>query len=253
MSKKIRFVGLGTMGFPMAVNLQKAGFEVISYDAYKGVYEKAAAAGFAMVETLKEVAELADDAIILMVRDYAQNIDVIFGEGTSLYAQPKGKTIIVMSTLDSDTMNELGKKVEAESELKLISAAVSGGASGAQAGTLSIMTSGSEDIVKSFSPYFDAIGSNTFYYGEESGNSQVAKLVNNLILGINFRHQHECCTEGLKLGDHYNLPQAEIQNLLGVSTGDSWVVRNWSDISEWTADTALAVLLIDLKRLMAKG
>ena len=58
-----------------------------------------------------------------------------------LSAQPKGKTIIVMSTLDPDTMNELGKKVEEESDLRLISAAVSGGASGAQAGTLSIMTS----------------------------------------------------------------------------------------------------------------
>ena len=55
-----------------------------------------------------------------------------------------------MSTLDPDTMNELGKKVEEESDLRLISAAVSGGASGAQAGTLSIMTSGSETIVKSF-------------------------------------------------------------------------------------------------------
>ena len=41
MSKKIGFVGLGTMGFPMAVNLKKAGFEVIGYDAFKGVYEKA--------------------------------------------------------------------------------------------------------------------------------------------------------------------------------------------------------------------
>ena len=55
MSKKIGFIGLGTMGFRLAVNLQKAGFEVIGYDAYKGVYEKAAAAGFTMVETLKEV------------------------------------------------------------------------------------------------------------------------------------------------------------------------------------------------------
>ena len=63
---------------------------------------------------------------------------------------PEGKTIIVMSTLDPETMNELGKKVEEESALKLISAAVSGGASGAEAGTLSIMTAGSEDIVKSF-------------------------------------------------------------------------------------------------------
>ncbi|MEH7121633.1 NAD(P)-dependent oxidoreductase [Bacillus sp. JJ1773] len=242
MSKKIGFVGLGTMGFPMAVNLMKAGFEVIGYDAFKGVYEKASAAGITMVETLNEVAEQADEAIISMVRDYAQNVDIIFGENAILSAQPKNKTIIVMSTLDPDTMNELGKKVEEESDLKLISAAVSGGASGAQAGTLSIMTAGSETIVKSFQPYFDAIGSNTFYYGEEPGNSQVAKLVNNMILGINMN----ALAEGLKLGKHYNLPEEEVLNLLKVSTGDSWVARNWSDISEWTADTALAVLLKDL-------
>lgn len=242
MSKKIGFIGLGTMGFPMAVNLKKAGFEVIGYDAFKAVYEKASDAGITMVETLKEVAEQADEAIISMVRDYAQNVDVIFGEGGLLSAQPKNKTVIVMSTLDPDTMNELGKKVEEESDLTLISAAVSGGASGAQAGTLSIMTSGSETIVKSFNPYFDAIGSNTFYYGEEPGNSQVAKLVNNMILGINMN----AVAEGLKLGKYYNLPEEEVLNLLKVSTGDSWVVRNWSDVSEWTADTALSVLLKDL-------
>ncbi|MEH7237595.1 NAD(P)-dependent oxidoreductase [Bacillus sp. JJ1562] len=242
MSKKIGFVGLGTMGFPMAANLKKAGFEVIGYDAYKGVYEKAEAAGFTMVETLKEVAEQADEAIISMVRDYAQNVEVIFGENGLLSAQPKNKTVIVMSTLDPQTMNELGEKVEGESELTLISAAVSGGASGAQAGTLSIMTSGKEEIVKSFQPYFDAIGSNTFYYGSEPGNSQVAKLINNLILGINMN----AVAEGLKLANHYNLPQEEVINLLQVSTGDSWVARNWSDVSEWTADTALAVLLKDL-------
>ncbi|MGK7379198.1 NAD(P)-dependent oxidoreductase [Planococcus sp. 1R117A] len=242
MSKKIGFVGLGTMGFPMAVNLLKAGFEVIGYDAFPAVYPKAEAAGITMVKTLKEVAEQSDEAIISMVRDYAQNVDIIFGEGGLLSAQPKGKTIIVMSTLDPETMNQLSKKVEEESDLNLIDAAVSGGASGAQAGTLSIMTSGSEEIVKSFQPYFDAVGSNTFYYGTEVGNSQAAKLINNLILGINMN----AVAEGLKLGAHYNLPEEEVLNLLKVSTGDSWVVRNWSDVSEWTSETALAVLLKDL-------
>ena len=147
-----------------------------------------------------------------------------------------------MSTLDPETMNELSRKVEEESDLTLISAAVSGGASGAQAGTLSIMTAGSEDIVKSCQPYFEAMGSNIFYYGSEPGNSQVAKLVNNMILGININ----AMAEGLKLAKHYNLPEEEIIKLLQVSTGVSWVVRNWSDVSKWTADTALAVLLKDL-------
>lgn len=242
MSKKIGFVGLGTMGFPMAVNLLKAGFQVVGYDAFKGVYEKAEAEGITMVETLKEVAERADEAIISMVRDYAQNVDIIFSENGLLSAGAKNKTIIVMSTLDPETMNELGEKVEAESDFTLISAAVSGGRSGAEAGTLSIMTAGDQNIVNRFRPYFDAIGSNTFYYGSNPGNSQVAKLVNNMILGVNMN----AVAEGLKLGKHYNLPEEEILNLLKVSTGDSWVVRNWSDVYEWTAETALSVLLKDL-------
>ncbi|RPF55274.1 NAD(P)-dependent oxidoreductase [Aquisalibacillus elongatus] len=249
MSKKIGFVGLGAMGFPMAVNLTKAGFEVIGYDAFKGVYEKASNAGITMVETLKEVAEQADEAIISMVRDYDQNIDIIFGESGLLSAQPKDKTVIVMSTLDPDTMNELGKKVEEESDLDLISASVSGGVLGAQDATLSIMTSGPEKIVESLKDYFDAIGSTTLYYGNEPGNSEAAKLINNMILGININ----AVAEGLKLAKQYDLPEEEILNLLKVSTGDSWVARNWSDISEWTADKTLSVLLTDLKASYHEG
>ncbi|MFO7257192.1 MAG: NAD(P)-dependent oxidoreductase [Bacteroidota bacterium] len=249
MSKRIGFVGLGTMGFPMAVNLKKAGFEVIGYDAFKGVYEKAATAGIKMVETLKDVAEQADEAVISMVRDYAQNVDIMFSDEGLLKAGARGKTIIVMSTLDPDSMNALGEKVEGESAYKLISAAVSGGASGAEAGTLSIMTSGREELVKSLQPYFDAMGSSTFYYGDKPGNSQVAKLVNNMILGITMN----AVAEGLKLAAHYALPQEAVLSLLKVSTGDSWVARNWKDVSEWTADTALAVLLKDLKATYHEG
>ena len=185
-------------GLRTPLTLKKAGFEVIGYNAFKGTYEKAGAAGITMVQTLKEVAEQADEAIISMVRDYPQNVEIIFGENGLLSPHTKGKTIIVMSTLDPDLMGELGKKVEAESDLKLISAAVSGGASGAQAGALSIMTSGAEDVVKCFRPYFDAMGSHTFYYGANPGNSQVPKLVNNMILGITMNG----VAEGLKLGEH---------------------------------------------------
>lgn len=237
------------MGLPMAANLKKAGFDVIGYDAFKGSYDKASAAGITMVQTLHEVADQADEAIISMVRDYPQNVDIIFGEDGLFSAHTEGKTIIVMSTLDPELMSELSRKVEAETDLKLISAAVSGGASGAQAGTLSIMTAGPEAIVNSCKPYFDAMGSNTFFYGENPGNSQVAKLVNNMILGITMN----AVAEGLRLGERYGLPEQEILNLLKVSTGDSWVVRNWSDVENWTAETALAVLLKDLKSAFLEG
>ena len=77
----------------------------------------------------------------------------------------------------------------------------------------------------------------------------MAKLVNNMILGINMN----AVAEGLKFGANYNLPEEELFNLLKVSTGDSWVVRNWSDISQWTAETALSVLLKDLKATYNQG
>lgn len=249
MSKRIGFVGLGTMGLPITVNLQKAGFEVIGYDAYQGSRDKAKAAGITVVDTLKEVADQADEAIVSMVRDYAQNTEVLFGEGGLLSGQPRAKTIIIMSTLDPDTMNELGRRVAGHGDLKLVAAAVSGGASGAQAGTLSIMTSGAQDAVDACRPYFDAIGSNTFYYGGDPGNSQAAKLINNMILGITMN----AVAEGFRLGEAYNLPQEELVKLFRVSTADSWVARNWDSVSEWTADTALSVLLKDLVAAYNKG
>lgn len=122
MGKKIGFVGSGTMGRPMAVNLNKAGFEVIGYDAFAGSREKAMAAGVRVAESLKAVAELADDAV-----------------------------------------NELGQQVYAAADVRLIAAAVSGGATGPQAGTLSIMASGPEDWVEAMRPCFDAVSSISFF------------------------------------------------------------------------------------------
>ncbi len=146
-------------------------------------------------------------------------------------------------------MNELGRRVEAAAQVKLIAAAVSGGSTGAQAGTLSIMASGPAERVQAARPYFDAVGSNTFYYGVEPGNSQAAKLVNNLVLGV-IMHG---VAEGMRFGAHYKLPPEELLKLFQVSTGDSWVARNWDAVSAWTADTALAVLLKDLKAAHLKG
>ena len=59
--------------------------------------------------------------------------------------------------------------------------------------------------------------------------------------------------EGLKFGAKYDLPEAELLNLFKVSTGDSWVARNWDSVSEWTAETALAVLRKDLKAAHLRG
>ena len=249
MGKKIGFVGLGTMGLPMAVNLNKAGFEVIGYDAFAGSREKAKAAGIKVAATLKEVAEQADDAIVSMVRDYAQNVEVLLGDGGLLSVKPKGMTIIVMSTLDPDSMNELGQKVEAAADVNLIAAAVSGGATGAPAGTLSIMASGPHDRVVAARPYFDAVASNTFYYGRQAGQQPGREAGQQSGPG---RH-HEWRRRRVEVRCALQPSPDELLNLFKASTGDSWVARNWNSVSKWTEDTALAVLLKDLKAAHIKG
>ncbi|MDP9800761.1 3-hydroxyisobutyrate dehydrogenase [Arcanobacterium wilhelmae] len=245
----IGFIGLGTMGLPMAKNLLKNGFAVVGYDAWPATAEKAASAGVTMVDSPKAVAEAADDAVISMVRDLAQNQAVLLGDDGVAKATGKPLTAIIMSTLDPDSMDALAADVEAAGDLHVIAAAVSGGSTGAEAGTLSIMSSGPKEHVEAARAYFDAVGTNVFYYGEKPGASQSAKLVNNLVLGIIMNG----VAEGLKFGAHYGLPEEELLALFKVSTGDSWVARNWDAVKAWTPDTALAVLLKDLKAAHLKG
>lgn len=249
MNKRVGVAGLGAMGFQVAITLKKAGFEIIGYDAFQGVYEKAEAEGITMVYSMKEMAEKVDEAIISMVRNYEQNIDIIFGDGGLSDAEQAGKTIIVMSTLDPESMRQLSEKVREESDMNIVDAGLSGGVAGAESGTLSIMTSGPEKIVKSLQPIFDVIGSETFYYGEDPGNSQAAKLINNMVLGINVN----AVAEGLELAKKYDLPQEELLKLLQASTGDSWVVRNWDTVSEWTTDATLSILQKDLTAAYKEG
>ena len=247
--KEDRLRGIGNDGIPDGCQPEGSSFDVIGHDAFKGVDEKASVAGLTMAQTLREVADQADKTTVSMVRDDPQNVEILFGEGGLSSGRTKGKTIIVMSAPDPERMSGRAKKVEAENDLKLVSDAVNGGASADQDNTLSIMTSGDEESVKSFTPCFDAMGSSTLYYGESPGNSKVAELVSNMILGI----MMNTVTEWLKLGEHDKLPEKQISNLLKVSTADSWVVPNCSDVENGTAKTALGVSLKDLTSAFIEG
>ncbi|NOU74543.1 hypothetical protein GC098_24625 [Paenibacillus sp. LMG 31458] len=92
-----------------------------------------------------------------MVRTAAQTDSVIFGEEGIASADKQGLAIIVMGTLDPSVMKELEEKVE-EKGFYLVDAPVSGGLSGAEAATLSIMTAGKEEVVQKCLPYFQAMG-----------------------------------------------------------------------------------------------
>ena len=245
MVKAIGFVGLGAIGLPMALNLQKSGFQVYAYDLNQSIYEKLQQQGIICCGSIREVAENADDAVISMVRTAAQTESVIWGEEGIVSSDKKGLAIIVMSTLDPSTMKELEGKVE-EKGFYLVDAPVSGGLSGAEAATLSIMTAGKEEVVQKCMPYFQAMGKKFFNFGSQCGLAQAAKLSNNLVFGINLIG----VTEALKFGRENGLPTDEIIKLLSVSTGDSWIVNNWDEVEKFKPEDSLGAVYKDLTAVM---
>ena len=231
MARKIAFIGLGEMGLGMAVNLVKSGFQVFGYDQKPSACKEAIEKGVIVCASIKEAANNSDNIVISIVRNLPQTEEVIFGANGILSNKRKLFTLIIMSTLDPNELNTLGKKTKDAGHV-LIDAPVSGAKSRADEGTLTIMTAGSKDVIDNCRPFFDAMGKHIFYFGDKIGSAQAAKLSNNLMLAINMVG----CTEGLKLSKSFDLPSDEFLELLKVSSGGSWVVQNWDAVSKWWED-----------------
>lgn len=245
MSENIGFIGLGEMGLPMVLNLQKSGFQVFAFDINQTNYKMLRQSGVICCDSIKELTESADKSVVSIVRTAEQTREVIFGEKGITSADKQGINIIIMSTLDPSTMLELSDEVD-DKGYHLVDAPISGSLSGAKAATLTFMTAGNEEVVKQCDQYFLALGKNIFYFGKQCGSGQAAKLTNNLVLAINIVG----CTEALKFGRENKLPTEEILKLLSVSTGNSWVLNNWEEVKNYTPETALGIVYKDLTAIL---
>lgn len=118
----------------MAINLQKAVFQVLAYDLNKDKIKELEQAGIVGCDLVKEVVGQVDDAIITMVRNKAQTESVIFEEDGVTSAHNKGITVVVMSTLNPTIMSELEKDV-LDADFNIVDAPVIGSLSGADNGS----------------------------------------------------------------------------------------------------------------------
>ncbi len=239
--KNVGFIGLGEMGVPMAINLQKSGIQVYAFDLNSTVYDKVSSHGIIGCSSIIQMTDQSD-AIITMVRDLPQTESVIFGENGITSARKKNIPIIIMSTLSPDAMHSLQLRVEA-AQFDLIDAPVSGSLTGAIAATLTIMLSGKPELLESCTSIFRAMGKNIIQFGEKCGAGQAAKLTNNLVLANNIIG----CSEALKFGKKHKISQENILKLLSVSTGGSWVVDHWnSDVSNYKPQATLGIIKKDI-------
>jgi len=217
----VGLVGLGVMGYGMAVNLLKAGYKLAACDVnqerIKMLPEQERVIA---VEKACDVLKYTD-TVITMLPNSPHVISVLDGENGMLNGEvPEDFFLIDMSSISPDVTREIGKKLT-DKGYHFVDGPVSGGQSGAMNGTLTIMAGGSQEDVEEAMPLFEAVGKNIVHCGE-CGAGQVVKVANQLMSAINLISMSEAFTLGTKAGVKPEI----IMNVIKGGSGRCWAVED---------------------------
>lgn len=189
----VGFVGLGLMGGHMAANLLKAGYKLNVYNRTAAKADTLVAAGAALLPLERLAA--ASDVIITCLSTPDVVRDAL---AAMLPAARPGTLFIDHSTIDPQTAVDLGEQAQAAG-CAFLDAPVSGGPWGAEAGTLTIMAGGTPEAYERALPYLRVLGSKLYHCGPQ-GAGCIAKLCNNLLVGIHTIAAAEAMVLGVKAG-----------------------------------------------------
>jgi 3-hydroxyisobutyrate dehydrogenase/2-hydroxy-3-oxopropionate reductase len=194
---QLGYVGLGSMGLPMALNLLKAGFALQVVSRSRGPIERALAAGAREAAGYAALAAACD--VVSTCLPMPADVERVYLEPDGLVAHARpGAVLIDHSTVGPDTCRKIDAAARARG-VHFLDAPVSGGPAGAQAGTLAIMVGGERAVFERVRPVLDAMGKTVVHLGP-SGSGAVAKLINNLLVGVHQRALIEMLLVGHKAG-----------------------------------------------------
>ena len=225
---RIAFIGLGNMGGPMAANLLKAGHALQVFDLSSTAVDAAVAVG-ASAATDAGAAVATADVVITMLPASRHVEGLYLGDGGLLARIPAGALVIDCSTIAPASARRVAAEAAARG-LAMIDAPVSGGTAGAAAGTLTFIVGGTDAALERARPVLSAMGRNIFHMGD-AGAGQVAKLCNNMALGVIMA----VTGEAIALGVAHGLEAKALSQMMAVSTGRSWateVCNPWPDVLE---------------------
>jgi 3-hydroxyisobutyrate dehydrogenase len=207
----------------MVKNLLKNGFPVTVYARHpeKPDVQGVIAQGAVLAESSREVAEKSD-VVITIVPNTPEVEEVILGQNGVLEGAHSGLTVIDMSTINPATSRKVAA-VCAEKGVAFLDAPVSGGAWGAENGTMTIMAGGEKADFEKALPVFRAMGrEDAIIHIGPVGSGEVVKIVNNMLGAIITAATSEAFTMGVKAG----VDPALMAEVVGKSSGASWQLAN---------------------------
>jgi len=221
MDKTIAFLGLGTMGGPMASNLSKAGFVVRGWNRSPG-RATAVAAGDAGVGVVATVADAVSTAgiVALCVSDVDDVEEVLFGASGVAAKAAAGALVVDYSTIGPRAARDFGSRLRAAG-LRFLDAPVTGGDVGARAGTLTIMVGGEADDFEEARAMFAAVGKVARHCGE-TGAGQAVKLCNQVLGALHM----VALTEALALARMQGIDPSLVVEVCSTGAAGSWALTN---------------------------
>lgn len=216
----IGWIGLGRMGNPMTKNLIAAGHTVNGYDVVPEAVKAAEAHGVNPTGSIAEAVSGAD--VVFSMLPKGEHARAVYLGDDGVFAHADTATLLVdSSTIDFDTATALHKEAR-ERGFRFVDGPVSGGVSGAAAGTLTFMLGGDDDHVAAAKVFIEPMAGNMFHAGGD-GAGQAAKIVNNMLLAISLQG----VVEGAVLAERFGLKPEVFYDIARVSSGDSWPLRTW--------------------------
>lgn len=204
----VGWVGLGAMGAPMACCLARAGIPVRAYDQRPGVAAALQPDGVQAVDSVAGTAEGAD-VLALMVATAAQAEEVLFGVGGAASALAPGSIVLLMATVGPAAVQAISERLSGHG-VRVVDAPVSGGVARAAEGDLLMMVSGHPAAVRTVQPLLDAMASNAAIVGDQPGDGQKVKLVNQLLCGVHIA----AAAEALAFAESMGLDAANTREVL---------------------------------------
>jgi len=207
--KKIGFIGLGTMGLPMAKNLLKAGYELTVYNRTPGKTQELVEAGGKVATSPAEVAKHSQVVFTMLTADQAVE-EVVLGAGGIMEGASAGLIVIDSSTISPTTSKKIAN-VLGKLAIEVLDAPVTGSEPQAQQGILTFMVGGKKEIYEKCQPLLKAMGKDSIYMGP-SGAGSYTKLANNMMAAINMVSFAEAAVFAAKAGID---PQLFVQVISG--------------------------------------
>ena len=219
-SKKIAFIGLGVMGYPMAGHLAKAGHDVTVYNRTTAKAEAwAKEHGGSFAETPAAAAE-GCDIVFACVGNDDDLRSVTFGEDGIIAGMDEGAIFVDHTTASADVAREIYAAAK-EQDKRFLDGPVSGGQAGAENGQLTIMLGGDEDAFNATSDVMKAYGKAVTLMGE-AGAGQLTKMVNQIcIAGL-----LQGLSEGLNFADKAGLDVKRVVDVISKGAAQSWQMEN---------------------------